>query len=88
MNTNNEGGIARPETQRKDTKKSLKYQVLNSLKSERLTAIMINSRFCISDARKLISDLRKEGYSIMDSRLCDGRKVYYFLHDMKGGDYD
>ena len=92
---NNKGDRSRPEQrQDKDTTFSLKSKVLSILKSEKATAIMINRRFGTNDARKIISDLRGDGYPIADYRLPDGRKVY-FLKEVpqpdlfkKGGTYD
>lgn len=49
--------------------------------------------FRFNDTRKMISDLRKEGYDIKDYRLNDGRKVYYMVQDRQlslfgeGGNY-
>jgi len=82
MTTNNKGDLSRPEQmQDKGNTNSLKKQVLSLLKIEKATAIMINRRFFTNDARKIISDLRGDGYAISDYRLSDRRKVYFLKPD-------
>lgn len=49
------------------------FQIIGS----KYTAIEINRFLNISDARKVISDLRKEGMPIRDFRNKDNSKTYY-----------
>ncbi len=59
-----------------------KQTMLNLLRrGHRYTALETNGMFHFNDARKMISDLRKDGYPIKDFRLADGRKVYYMQQD-------
>ena len=59
-----------------------KQTMLNLLRrGQRITATEANGIFHFNDARKMISDLRKDGYDIKDYRLNDGRKVYYMQQD-------
>ena len=56
--------------------------MLNLLRrGHRITATEANGMFHFNDTRKMISDLRKDGYRIKDFRLADGRKVYYMQED-------
>lgn len=50
-------------------------------KGMKYTARQINDFVGFSDARKVISDLRKEGMSIRDFRNEDNTKTYYLLPD-------
>ena len=47
----------------------------------RYTARQLNRLTESNDARKCISDLRKEGLNIIDMRLADGRKEYWLIKD-------
>ncbi len=59
-----------------------KQTMLNLLRrGHRYTALDANSMLHFNDARKIFSDLRKDGYPIKDFRLADGRKVYYMQQD-------
>ena len=49
------------------------FQIVGS----KYTAVEINRFLNISDARKVISDLRNEGMPILDYRNDDGTKTYY-----------
>lgn len=49
------------------------FQIVGS----KYTAVEINRFLNISDARKVISDLRKEGMPIRDFRNKDNSKTYY-----------
>jgi len=68
-------------TQYKDTTLSLKKQVLSALKSGTHTAIELNRMFFFNDSRKVISDLRKEGYLINDYILRGKQKAYFLKSD-------
>jgi predicted xylose isomerase-like sugar epimerase len=50
-------------------------------KGMKYTARQINAFCNFNDARKVISDLRKEGMSIRDYRNDDGTKTYYLVPD-------
>lgn len=47
------------------------------LTGRKLTAKELNQEVGFNDARKVISTLRKEGWSISDIRLEDGCKLYW-----------
>ena len=74
---NEKAVLPAPENRCKDSTFSLKSKVLSVLKSEKITAVMLNRRFGFNDARKVISDLRASGYPVSDYRLPDMRKVYF-----------
>ena len=78
METNEKGDIS-PQSaiQCKGTTSSLKKQVLSLLKSDKYTAVELNQMLFFNDSRKVISDLRSDGYLIADYRLPDNRKVYF-----------
>lgn len=69
--------------QGKGTKTFVRKQTMLNLlrRGQRITATEANGMFRFNDARKMISDLRKDGYRIKDYRLADGRKVYYMQQD-------
>lgn len=69
--------------QGKDTKTFVRKQTMLNLlrRGQRITATEANGMFHFNDTRKMISDLRKDGYKIEDYRLADGRKVYYMQQD-------
>lgn len=52
----------------------------------KLTAKEINQVTGSNDARKIISDLRKEGWNIQDLRLANGCKLYWLVADDRQGD--
>lgn len=47
------------------------------------TAHEINERIGFNDARKVISTLRTEGWDIQDTKLDDGRKLYWLEDDQR-----
>ncbi|MDH6357636.1 AbrB family transcriptional regulator [Parabacteroides sp. PF5-9] len=49
----------------------------------KLTAKEINSITGSNDARKQISNLRREGWNITDMRLPDNRKLYWLISPSK-----
>lgn len=51
-------------------------------RGERLTVKEINNRTGGNDARKHISELRREGWHIVDLRLSGGRKLYWLAKDI------
>lgn len=69
--------------QSKGTKTFVRKQTMLNLlrRGQRITATEANGMFRFNDTRKMISDLRKDGYRIKDYRLADGRKVYYMQQD-------
>lgn len=69
--------------QGKGTKTFVRKQTMLNLlrRGQRITATEANGMFRFNDTRKMISDLRKDGYRIKDYRLADGRKVYYMQQD-------
>ena len=72
------GSISPPsDTQDKGTNISLKNKILSVLKWEKCTEIELNKRFVFNDSRKIISELRADGYPIADYRLPDNRKIYF-----------
>lgn len=77
------GAFAPNITQGKGTKTFVRKQTMLNLlrRGHRYTAVDTNNLFHFNDARKIISDLRKDGYKILDYRLADGRKVYYMQED-------
>ena len=82
--TTNEKGSNSPQSEKQDKGNnfSLKSRVLSALKNgERLTAIGINKNFGFNDARKVISELRQDGYLVADYKLADGRKMYFLKPD-------
>ena len=75
----------RPEEQRlynygdKDTKIPITMQILELLKSgKEFSAFEINLTIMQNDARKRISDLRRDGFPIVD-RQFSGKRKYYKL---------
>ena len=78
-----EKGAFAPNTHDKGSKTFVRKQTMLNLlrRGHRYTALDTNSMFHFNDARKIISDLRKDGYKILDYRLADGRKVYYMRED-------
>lgn len=83
MTNTTKGAFAPNITQGKGTKTLVRKQTMLNLlrRGHRYTAVDTNSLFHFNDARKIISDLRKDGYKILDYRLADGRKVYYMQQD-------
>ena len=77
------GAFAPNITQCKGTKTLVRKQTMLNLlrRGQRITATEANGMFRFNDTRKMISDLRKDGYDIKDYRLTDGRKVYYMVQD-------
>lgn len=77
------GAFAPSQMQDKGSKTFVRKQTMLNLlrRGHRYTAVDTNSLFHFNDARKIISDLRKDGYKILDYRLADGRKVYYMQED-------
>ncbi len=83
MGKNSKGASLRPtNTESKDSNSIRIGEVKDLFLSGRhLTAIQINMMFKFNDARKVISDIRKNGWHIIDRRLPDGRKEYYLKSD-------
>ena len=55
------------------------------LSGRKLTAKEINQITGSNDARKVISDLRREGMNIVDMVLPNGCKLYWLAEDVKQG---
>lgn len=83
MTDTTKGAFAPSQMQDKGSKTFVRKQTMLNLlrRGHRYTAVDTNSLFHFNDARKIISDLRKDGYKILDYRLADGRKVYYMQED-------
>ena len=83
MTDTTKGAFAPSQMQNKGSKTFVRKQTMLNLlrRGYRYTAVDTNSLFHFNDARKIISDLRKDGYKILDYRLADGRKVYYMQQD-------
>lgn len=83
MTDTTKGAFAPSKMQDKGSKTFVRKQTMLNLlrRGHRYTAVDTNSLFHFNDARKIISDLRKDGYKILDYRLADGRKVYYMQQD-------
>lgn len=83
MTDTTKGAFAPNITQCKGTKTLVRKQTMLNLlrRGQRITAAEANGMFRFNDTRKMISDLRKDGYRIKDYRLADGRKVYYMRED-------
>lgn len=79
---------AAPETGNKDnTKNRIRATVRSLFRSgKRLTAKDINNLTNSNDARKVISDLRKDGYNIQDVRQANMCKLYWLIPDNKQGE--
>ncbi|RGP09539.1 hypothetical protein [Parabacteroides gordonii] len=79
---------AAPETGNKDnTKNRIRATVRSLFRSgKRLTAKDINNLTNSNDARKVISDLRKEGCNIQDVRQANMCKLYWLIPDNKQGE--
>ena len=79
---------AAPETGNKDNTKSRIRATVRSLfrSGRKLTAKEINDLTNSNDARKVISDLRKEGYNIQDIRQANMCKLYWLIPDNKQGE--
>ena len=79
---------AAPETGNKDnTKNRIRATVRSHFRSgKRLTAKDINNLTNSNDARKVISDLRKDGYNIQDVRQANMCKLYWLIPDNKQGE--
>ena len=77
------GAFAPSQMQDKGSKTFVRKQTMLNLlrRGQRITATEANGMFHFNDTRKMISDLRKDGYRIKDFRLADGRKVYYMQED-------
>lgn len=79
---------AAPETGNKDnTKNRIRATVRSLFRSgKRLTAKDINNLTNSNDARKVISDLRKDGYNIQEVRQANMCKLYWLIPDNKQGE--
>lgn len=53
------------------------------LSGRKVTAIQINDEVGSNDARKIISNLRKQGMDIKDVRLVGGQKLYWLEPDAR-----
>ena len=53
---------------------------------KRVTAKELNTMAGTNDARKQISDLRKEGWSIQDIQLSNRCKLYWLAEDKRQGE--
>lgn len=53
------------------------------LSGRKITALKLNQELNTNDARKIISDLRKEGMKISDIFLDNGRKLYWLEPDTR-----
>ncbi|MDH6343329.1 hypothetical protein M2480_001318 [Parabacteroides sp. PFB2-12] len=56
------------------------------LQGYKLTAKQINAITGSNDARKIISDLRREGWNIVDLRMPNGCKLYWLAEDVRQGE--
>lgn len=84
MERDNESGSKnRPDARQHKDSNLLRIRKIKDLflSGRHLTAIQINMMFKFNDARKVISDIRKNGWHIIDRRLPDGRKEYYLKSD-------
>ena len=83
MKQREKGAFAPSQMRGKGSKTFVRKQTMLNLlrRGQRITATEANGMFHFNDTRKMISDLRKDGYRIKDFRLADGRKVYYMQED-------
>lgn len=83
MGKNSKGASLRPTNTESKDSNSIRIDKIKDLflSGRHLTAIQINLMFKFNDARKTISDIRKNGWNIIDRRLSDGRKEYYLKTD-------
>ena len=79
---------AAPETGNKDSAKNRIRATVRALfrTGKKLTAKDINNFTKSNDARKIISDLRKEGYNIQDVRQANRCKLYWLVVDNRQGE--
>ena len=72
-------------TRSKDSKSSrIKQQIRKLfLDGGKYTSKDLNTLTGVNDSRKVISDLRKEGWNIKDVRLDDRRKLYWLEPDKR-----
>lgn len=68
----------------KTTTKQTIRAILRS--GKRVTAKELNTMAGTNDARKQISDLRKEGWSIQDIQLSNRCKLYWLAEDKRQGE--
>ena len=74
---------AAPETGNKDSAKKQTHTTVKALfrSGRKLTAKEINLVTGGNDARKVISDLRREGLNIQDIRQSNRCKLYWLAHE-------
>lgn len=74
---------AAPETGNKDSAKNQTHTTVRALfrSGRKLTAKEINLVTSGNDARKVISDLRKEGWNIQDIRQSNRCKLYWLAQE-------
>ena len=79
MNTKKEAEASPTKTECKDTVNCRIKQTIASLfaSGKHMTAAQINQYSGTNDARKYVSDLRRQGMAIADYRLPNSRKVYF-----------